>query len=129
MEQAEEADLYSPVNREKFQIRASIKDIILLGFHLKIFYQSKIFLNLLPKQQGTSHSFICAVVCFVCFCILDGKNSFHSPGFNVNVLVLVFTCQVLHPATSPCASGQGVLAKGLCDTLVPKIVIISLTFF
>lgn len=38
VEQAEEADLYIPVNREKFQIRTSIKSI-----HLKMFYQSNFF--------------------------------------------------------------------------------------
>lgn len=63
VEQAEEADLYIPVNRGKFQIRTSIKST-----HLKMFYESNFFkkYSLLPSQQRTSHSDVYFILgCFL----------------------------------------------------------------
>lgn len=103
VQQAEEADLYIPVNREKFQISTAIKSI-----HFEIFYQSKFFfkLSLLFNQQRASHSdewLIWAVVCFLCCCILGGKNSFHCPGIKVCIFCPhMCSCVLLYISWTHC---------------------------
>lgn len=96
VEQAEEADLYIPVNRGKFQIRTSIKST-----HLKMFYESNFLKNIHSYPASKEHHIqmyilFWAVFCFLCFCILGGKNSFHIPGINVYILVLMLTCVAVH---------------------------------
>lgn len=91
---------------------------------LKILYQSNFFFKhslthlLYPTSIKERH--IQVSILFVLLFIfsvspiLDSENSFHSSGINICILVLIFKYVAIHTAmeTSPCASGQEVLATG-----------------